>query len=116
MRYLFWLWFVPLTLFWGWFGLSYYDMNFGFLFLSRDLHDLVFAIYGSILHVDPKTIPGMFLQACMFDTVLIFSIIAFRKRRLIRAWWQDRRLAGEAALRPIPVETAAGEAAQVPAE
>ncbi len=38
MRYLFWLWFMPLSLFWGWFGLSYYDMNFGMLFLRRELH------------------------------------------------------------------------------
>jgi hypothetical protein len=34
MRYLFWLWFMPLSLFWGWFGLSYYDVNFGMLFLQ----------------------------------------------------------------------------------
>ena len=91
MRYLFWLWLTPLTLFWGWFGLSYYDMNFGLTIFSRQLHDLVFAIYGSLLGVEPATIPALFLKACIFDTFLIFGIIAFRKRRAIRAWWAERR-------------------------
>lgn len=90
MRYLFWLWFLPLTLFWGWFGLSYYDVNFGMLFLTRELHDMVFAIYGHILGIDPAIIPGMFLKACIFDTFLIFGIIAYRRRRKIRAWWNSR--------------------------
>ncbi len=37
MRFLFWFWLTPLVLFWGWFGLSYYDINFGLLFLRREL-------------------------------------------------------------------------------
>lgn len=114
MRYLFWLWFTPLSLFWGWYGLSYYDINFGFMFLSRDLHDLVFAIYGKILDVDPAAIPGMFLKACIFDTFLIMGIIAFRKRRQIRQWWMNRRgvtQETDQAEEMVPVE-----AVQVPAE
>ncbi|TCD14486.1 DUF6105 family protein [Oricola cellulosilytica] len=91
MRYLFWLWFLPLSVFWSWFGLSYNDVNFGLMFLSRDLHDLVFNIYGSLLGVDPAAIPIMFLKACIFDSALIFAIVAFRKRRQIRAWWEARR-------------------------
>ena len=90
IRYLFWLWLLPLTLFWGWYGLSYNDISFGMTFLSRDLHDLVFHIYGTVLGVDPATIPGLFLKACIFDTFLIFGFVAFRKRRQIRQWWQER--------------------------
>lgn len=111
MRYLFWLWFMPLSLFWGWFGLSYYDMNFGTVFLSRELHDLVFAIYGHLLDIDPATIPGLFLRACIFDSFLIFGIVAFRKRRQIREWWAKRRGGAQDA-----GEAVSAEAVQVPAE
>lgn len=114
MRYLFWLWFTPLSLFWGWFGLSYYDLNFGMVFLSRELHDLVFAIYGNILDVDPATIPVMFLKACIFDTFLIFGIVAFRKRRQIRQWWRNRR--GSAEETPQADDIVPDAAAQIPAE
>ncbi|MFZ2101316.1 MAG: DUF6105 family protein [Oricola sp.] len=110
MRYLLWFWLTPLVLFWGWFGLSYYDMNFGMLFLRRELHDLVFEIYGQILGIDPATIPVLFLKACIFDTFLIAGIIAFRKRRQIRQWWVARQ-----AQAAMPAE-ARIEAAQLPAE
>lgn len=112
MRYLLWLWLLPLTLFWGWFGLSYYDVNFGLLIFSRQLHDLVFNIYGSLLGVEPASIPVLFLKACIFDTFLIFGIIAFRKRRQIRAWWDGRRRTETDAIE----DQREGETAQVPAE
>jgi len=110
MKYLLWLWLTPLALFWGWFGLSYYDVNFGLLIFSRQLHDLVFRIYGSLLGIEPSAIPGMFLKACILDTFLIFGIIAFRKRRQIRAWWDNRRgradenIADESVSAQIPAE------------
>lgn len=113
MRYLFWLWFMPLALFWGWFGLSYYDVNFGLTVFSRDLHDLVFHIYGSLLGIDPARIPVLFLRACIFDTGLIFAIVAFRKRREIRRWWAARKAAPDDAMR---VESGETVPAQLPAE
>ncbi|WP_246272942.1 DUF6105 family protein [Oricola thermophila] len=115
MRYLFWLWLVPMSLFWGWFGLSYYDINFGLLFLRRELHDLVFAIYGDILGVDPAAIPGMFLKACIFDTFLIAGIIAFRRRRQIREWWALRRGHVSPGTEPV-MEPVENSRIQVPAE
>ena len=48
MRYILLFWATPLVLLWGWFFLSYYDWNFGFLFLSREFHDFAFQIYGQI--------------------------------------------------------------------
>lgn len=113
MKYLLWLWLTPLTLFWGWFGLSYYDVNFGLLIFSRQLHDLVFNIYGSLLGIEPSTIPVLFLKACIFDTFLIFGIIAFRKRKQIRAWWNNRRSGADAERAEAPGE---GVPAQIPAE
>jgi hypothetical protein len=113
MRYLLWFWLMPLSLFWGWFGLSYYDVNFGLLMFSRQLHDLVFNIYGSMLGMDPAVIPVMFLKACIFDTFLIFGIVAFRKRKQIRAWWAKRNRQPEDDSAEAPRD---GVAAQVPAE
>ena len=64
MRYLVALWALPLGLFWGWFGLSYYDVNFGYLILSRQVHDLVFDLYGQILGLAPEQIPWLVAKAC----------------------------------------------------
>ncbi len=86
MRYLIALWAIPLALFWGWYFLSLNDMNFGYLMLSRRLHDFVFKLYGEMLGVDPSTIPPMVARACIFDTFLVAGIIAFRRRKAIAAW------------------------------
>lgn len=91
MKYLFWLWLVPMSLFWGWFSLSYYDVNFGTMIFSREIHDLVFGIYANILGVSYETIVTGFINACIFDTFLIFGIVAYRKRAQIKAWWQNRK-------------------------
>lgn len=90
MKYFFWLWLVPMTLFWGWFGLSYYDMNFGLLMFSRQIHDLVFGIYANMLGISYDAIVSIYIKACIFDSLLILSIIAFRRRKKIIAWWQSR--------------------------
>ena len=50
------------------------------------MHDLVFQLYGDVLGVDPATIPAMVAQACIFDTLLIAAIWAFRRRRELAAW------------------------------
>lgn len=90
MRYLLIFWAGPLSIFWAWYFLSLNDMNFGYLFLSRDVHDLAFRLYGSILGIDPEIIPGLVARACVFDTCLIASIIIFRRRKAILAWWHAR--------------------------
>ena len=71
MKYLFALWAAPLVLFWGWFFLSLNDINFGYVMLTRQVHDLVFQLYGDMLGIDPAIDPGMVAQACIFDTALI---------------------------------------------
>jgi hypothetical protein len=91
MRYLLAAWAAPLALFWGWYFLSLNDMNFGYVMLTRNMHDFVFDIYGQILGVDPGTIPGLVAKACLFDTFFIAALYAFRRRRGIRSWFRDRR-------------------------
>jgi hypothetical protein len=91
------LWAGPVALLISWYGLSYYDMSFGFFMLTRQTHDLVFQIYGGILGIPPETIPPLVARAIAFDSLIVFSIIAFRKRREIAAWWRRRhQLSGSA--------------------
>jgi hypothetical protein len=91
MRTIIILWAAPVGLFWGWYFLSLNDINFGFLILSRQIHDFVFNIYGQILGVDPAEIPGFVARACMFDAALLAALYAFRRRKKIAAWWRKRR-------------------------
>jgi len=95
------LWACPVILLIGWYGLSYYDMSFGIFMLTRQAHDLVFAVYGHVLGLPPETIPPLVARAIAFDSLVVFAIIAFRKRREIRAWY-DRR---------FPMAQSAGSAA-----
>jgi hypothetical protein len=85
------LWGGPMSFLGLWYGLSYYDMNFGVFMLRRDFHDLVFQIYGHVLGIPPETIPPLVARAIALDTLLLFGIMAFRRRKAIRAWWQSRR-------------------------
>ncbi len=75
------LWIIPIILLGGWYGLSYYDMNFGYRILSRELHDLVFTIYGNLLGIEPDTIPPLVVKAVIFDTFLVVGFIVIKRRR-----------------------------------
>jgi hypothetical protein len=90
------LWAGPVALLGSWYGLSYYDMSFGFFMLTRQTHDLVFQIYGNILGIPPETIPPLVARAIAFDSLVVFSIVAFRKRKEIAAWWRRRHLSQSA--------------------
>ncbi|WP_048646292.1 DUF6105 family protein [Nitratireductor soli] len=102
MRYLILFWALPMGLFWGWYGLSYHDLNFGLGFLSRDMNDLLFRLYGDILGIDPQTIPGLVARASVFDSFLLMGIVAFRRRKAIWRWLQEKRAAyaGEESVPP----------------
>ncbi|KXF77633.1 hypothetical protein ATN84_09785 [Paramesorhizobium deserti] len=84
MRYLLIFWAGPLALFWGWYFLSLNDVSFGTVFFSRQMHDLVFAVYGNVLDMDPQAIPPLAARACVVDSLILFAILAFRRRREIR--------------------------------
>jgi hypothetical protein len=91
------LWAGPVSLLISWYGLSYYDMSFGFFMLTRQTHDLVFQIYGNILGVPPETLPPLVARAIAFDSTVVMGIVAFRKRKDISAWWRRRQLSEPAA-------------------
>ena len=85
MKYILIFWAIPMSLFWGWFGLSYYDINFGYVMLTRQVHDILFGLYAEMLGIDAATIPWLVAKACIFDTLIILAIWAFRRRKLIAA-------------------------------
>jgi hypothetical protein len=95
MKWVLFFWALPLAILGTWYGLSYNDINFGYMILSRQMNDLVFEIYGSVLGIDPEKLPGMVLEAIMLDTVLLFLIVAFRRRKAILAWWKNRQSASK---------------------
>ena len=90
MRYVMIVWATPLALFWGWYFLSLNDLHFGYMMLTRQVHDIVFQLYGDMLGIDPATIPPLVARACILDTAIICAIWAFRRRREIADWWRDR--------------------------
>jgi len=75
------LWIMPIILLGGWYGLSYYDINFGYRILTRELHDLVFTIYGNLLGIEPESIPPLVVKAVIFDTFLVVGFIVIKRRR-----------------------------------
>lgn len=85
------LWALPIVILGAWYGLSYYDMSFGFFMLTRDAHDLVFQIYGKVLGIAPETIPPLVARAIVVDSLVLFAIIGFRRRKQIKAWWMARQ-------------------------
>ena len=90
MRYVFTAWASPLLFFWGWYFLSLNDINFGTIYLTRELHDIVFQLCGMMLKIDPGEIPWMIAEACIIDTLLVLAIWAFRRRRELYAWSTER--------------------------
>jgi hypothetical protein len=102
MRYILIFWGAPMGFFWGWYFLSLNDFSGGTGFFSRKIHDLVFTIYGNVLGMDPAVLPGLVARACVFDTFLIFGILAFRRRKKIMEYVRSMR----APVQEVPREIA----------
>lgn len=92
------LWAGPVMLLGSWYSLSYYDMSFGIFMLTRQAHDLVFQIYGHVLGIPPETIPPLVARAIGIDSLIVFAMIAFRRRAAIAAWWRKRQSSEAASL------------------
>lgn len=75
------LWALPMVLFWGWYALSINDLNFGTIFFSRDLNILVFDLYASTLGISPAEVRDALAGACIFDSMLVLAIVAWRLRQ-----------------------------------
>ena len=84
MRVLLVLWFVPIALLLAWYTLAANDWNMGTRMFSREMHDLVFGLYGKILGMDPKDLPAFAAKAIVVDSLIVLAIAAFRWRK---SWW-----------------------------
>lgn len=82
MRVVLILWAIPIILFWGWYGLSANDINFGTFFLGREFHDAIFAIYSNILGIPAEEIPALLVGVFVIDTLIILAIAALRWYKL----------------------------------
>ena len=56
------LWGGPILLLGSWYGLSYYDLSFGFFMLTRETHDLVFQVYSSVLGIPAMPVSTQRMQ------------------------------------------------------
>ncbi len=84
MRTLFFLWAIPTSLIGLWYGLSANNLHFGTRIFSRELHDLVFNLYGNMLGIAPEALPAMLAKTIAFDSAIVLSIVAYRMRK---SWW-----------------------------
>jgi hypothetical protein len=91
MKWLLIFWAGPIFFLGSWYWLSYYDMSFGIFMYTRQVHDLVFRMYGGILGIPPQDIPPLVMRAIVVDSVLLFSLVGFRRRREIADWWRGRQ-------------------------
>ncbi len=92
------LWGGPILLLGSWYGLSYNDMSFGFFMLTRETHDLVFQVYGNVLGIPAEDIPPLVARAIVVDSLIVFAIVGFRRRKKIAAWWRQRQTAQSSGL------------------
>jgi hypothetical protein len=92
---------MPIAILGTWYGLSINDINFGYLILSRQMNEFVFQLYGQILGIPPADIPGLVARAIVLDSLLLFGILAFRRRKAIATWWSARQNPPAVAARPI---------------
>ncbi|MCF6370033.1 DUF6105 family protein [Rhizobium halophilum] len=90
------LWAGPILLLGSWYGLSYNDVSFGIFMLTRQAHDLVFQVYSQVLGIPADDIPPLVARAIAVDSLVVFAIIAFRRRKKIAAWWRARQASSEA--------------------
>jgi hypothetical protein len=91
MKWMLFFWALPLAILGTWYTLSYYDISFGCLILSRQMHDVVFQVYGNILGLPPQDIPPLVGEAIALDTLLLAAVMSFRRRQAIAGWWQGRQ-------------------------
>jgi hypothetical protein len=91
MKWVLFFWALPLVILGSWYTLSYYDINFGYLILSRRMHDFVFMIYGNMLGLPPQDVPPLVGKAIVVDSLLLVAIMSFRRRQAILAWWRSRQ-------------------------
>lgn len=91
MKYLLIFWGIPVGSIAVWYYLSFNDIHFGYVLLSRGFNDAVFNVYGNILGTDGQSVRDLLIRTFVIDTLLIAAIIYFKPFKRIKAWWAARR-------------------------
>lgn len=84
------LWLGPIATLGLWYGLASNDLHFGIFIFSREIHDEVFRIYGAALGMAPESLPPLVAKAIVVDSFVLLAIIAFRKRKILLPWFQEK--------------------------
>ena len=79
-RILIFLWLSPIILFALWIGCSTFDWHFGLAFMTREVHDAVFAVYREAFGLTRLQILDLLLKALWLDVALLGALVAWRRR------------------------------------
>lgn len=91
VRFLVALWLSPIVLFAAWVSLSSLDWHMGFAFMTRDMHDRIFAAYAMVFGIEREAILGMIRNALLLDAAVLALIVAWQRRAPIRRAWAGLR-------------------------
>lgn len=83
MKLLLVFWALPLLILGFWYYLSSNNLHFGFFMLTREAHDMVFGLYANMLGLPADILPPLVLRAVIVDSLLLFGLLVFRKRRML---------------------------------
>lgn len=73
----------------GWYVLSYHNIHFGIIYLSRAFHDHYFQTAGQMLNLPADVIPPMIGSLFLLDLLIIAAVGIIGKYRHL--WWPHLR-------------------------
>ena len=80
------LWLSPIVLFALWIGCSTFDWSLGLPFMTREVHDAVFAVYLEAFGLTRLQILTLLQHALWFDVAVLAAIVAWRRRAEVQAF------------------------------
>ena len=79
------LWLSPIVLFALWIGCSTFDWHLGLPFMTRAVHDAVFAVYLEAFGLTRVQILTLLQHALWFDVAVLGALVLWRRRDQVRA-------------------------------
>jgi hypothetical protein len=64
-------------------------------------YDLVFQVYSNVLGIPAEDLPPLVARAVAVDSLIVFAIIGFRRRKKIAAWWRGRQATQSSKILPM---------------
>ena len=85
------LWLSPVVLFAVWIGCSTFDWSLGLPFMTREVHDAVFAAYAQVFGLKRVEMLNLLRDALWLDVGILAALVAWRRRAAIVAAAQSLR-------------------------